>query len=90
MGYPFNIESLNAYERSRKRSQTSFVIPAWRKGDRVLHRPTGFYGELVEMATAGGELWKLKILGSHVQGVTVPAAFPKAVNVHACDLELRT
>lgn len=80
----------DGFQRGKARGQTRVVIPAWNKGDRVLHRPSGFYGELVEMQTAGGELWKLRISGAHVEGVTVPAAFPKCVNVHASDLELRT
>jgi hypothetical protein len=67
---------------------TSVIYPAWRKGDRVLHRPSGFYGELTEPATACARLWKMRIIGSHVDAVKVPAAFPKGVTVHAGDLEL--
>lgn len=74
----------------RNRKQTRYVIPAWMKGDRVLHRPTGFYGELVEMQTAGGEIWKMRVTSGSVDAVQVPAASRKCVNVHACDLELRS
>lgn len=58
-------------------TQGRVIIPAWRKGDRVLHKPTGIYGTLVEKATAGGELWKLLVMPG------------KAMTVHASDLELR-
>lgn len=40
------------------------IIPAWKVGDRVEHKPTGFRGELAEMATLNGEMWKLRVLGA--------------------------
>jgi len=79
----------DAYETSRKRAQTRFVIPAWRNGDHVLHRPTGFYGRLVAMETAGGELWKMKVLNTPLGAPAEPGR-QLCVTVHACDLEIRT
>jgi len=79
----------DGFQQSKKRNQTSYVIPAWRKGDKVLHRLTGFYGELVEMQTAGGELWKMKVLGTP-NGSPEDPGRRLCVQVHASDLELRT
>lgn len=78
----------DGYERSRKRNQTSFIIPAWQKGDKVLHRPSGFYGELLCMETAGGELWKLRVESAPL-GDAMARGRQYCMQVHACDLELR-
>lgn len=84
----------DGFNSSKKRGQTSFIIPAWKKGDRVMHRPTGFYGQLLEMQTAGGELWKMRPdcqcgggKAAEALGLCKPGP---CVTVHACDLELRT
>jgi hypothetical protein len=82
----------NSVQRNRK--QTRYVIPAWMKGDRVLHRPTGFYGELVEMQTAGGEIWKMRVSSATTEAPPAMQEYAKPgnrhFNVHACDLELRS
>lgn len=83
----------DGYESSRKRSQTSFVIPAWERGDRVLHRPSGLYGTLVMPETKGGELWKMladcACGGGRAAAALGLCTHRRALTVHACDLELR-
>lgn len=77
----------DGYESSKKRSQTSFIIPAWKKGDVVRHKPSGLWGELVEMETKGGELWKLRVESAPF-GEAMARGRQYSLKVHACDLEL--
>lgn len=82
-------KSVNRAMHNLGRGQGRVIIPAWVKGDKVLHRPTGFYGELLEMATAGGELWKFRV-ESGPFGDAMGRGRQYCMQVHACDLELRT
>lgn len=80
--------------KKRNREQVRYVIPAWNKGDRVLHRPSGIRGDLVEMQTAGGELWKFladcSCGGGRAAAALGLCTHRRAMTVHACDLELAT
>lgn len=77
----------DGYARGKARGQTSYIIPAWRKGDRVRHKPSGITGLLVEMQTQAGELWKFRPDG--VWEYALDRQLPKSMTVHACDLELQ-
>lgn len=87
-------KSINRAMHNLSRGQATVIIPAWMKGDRVLHRPTGFYGMLLEPATAGAELWKMEVQdarqGSDAAAFMAHARRPYCMQVHASDLELRT
>lgn len=67
----------DGFNQGKVRAQNRFIIPAWQKGDRVLHKPSGIYGVLKVMETKGGELWKMEVMPG------------KCMQVHASDLELR-
>jgi len=77
------------------RGRGRVIIPAWEKGDRVLHKPSGLCGRLTERATAAGELWKMLVDcdcggGAAAEALGLCKKQRRAVTVHACDLELRT
>lgn len=58
-----------------KMKQTRTYIPAWEKGDRVIHKPSGLVGTCMEKATLNGELWKVRLDGQ-----------TRRVVIHATDL----
>jgi len=69
----------DGFERGKQRgAQRVQIIPAWMKGDRCIHKPTGIYGEVVCLETKGGELVKFRGGGMR-----------KCAIVHATDLEMR-
>jgi len=65
-------------EGTARRDGYGSLIPAWRVGDVVRH-VSGVSGTLAEMATAKGELWKLR-----------PRGCAKLLMVHARDLTRET
>lgn len=51
----------DGYNRGRARAQTSYIIPAWKKGDHVRHKLTSLTATVEGLETEGGELVKLKL-----------------------------